>query len=650
APASFNNADSVMFDDTAATDNVLLVSVLEPGSVTINNSILNYTFSGSGALSGAMGLTKTGTAAVTFLNTGGDSYKGAIAVNAGSMTFGSDNSLSGGISISNGATVQVGLNAGAGTLPGGDVENSGSVVFDRGANLTVPNVISGPGSLSKLDLGTLTLSGANTFTGAVYVAAGTLQAGSGTALGTADGATIISNTATLDVNGQTLQTEPVVVSGAGVGGNGAIINSGADDQTALGNVTLAGNTSLGGNGGRWDIRGGAATLSTSGNPYSLTKIGTNYVALVGVGVDGALGDINVVAGVLSIETTTSSLGDGSHTLTVSPGATLQFYNTSTGYNKQLVLNGDGVTTTLNCPSGFFNDFVGAVTLNNSCILNVGAGWQMTLTGPISGGGSLTKIGAGTNVLSGGETFTGGTTVSNGTLAVDGNLSGVVTIEPGATLAGYGTASGSVTVNAGYVSPGDPASSSVGTLTVQALSVNNSVLAFDLSSTPVVGNDLLSVSSSLSLSGSNTLQITPQTFMNVGDQYTLIQYSGTPLPSSITNNLGVISTKAGFSFSIVDPGTTPNAIKIQVVTALGNDFWTGAASSVWDTSSINWTRNSNPVNFNSGDFANFTDTSSVTNVTLSGAISAGGITASANSEVYNFLGAGKLTGPGGLHVA
>ncbi|HEV2328059.1 MAG TPA: autotransporter-associated beta strand repeat-containing protein, partial [Verrucomicrobiae bacterium] len=652
APAAFNTEDSVLFDDTASTNVVELVSGLEPGSVTINNSVLNYTFEGLGALSGTMSLTKSGAGSATFLETGGDSYKGAIAVNAGTMTFGADNAISGGMTISNGATVQVGLNTGTGTLPGGNIVNSGSVIFDRGADLAVPNVISGPGSLSKLDLNVLTLSGANTFTGEVAVAAGTLQAGNASALGTADGATVISSGATLDVNGQTLQTEPVVVSGTGVGGNGAIINSGADDLTALGNVTLAGNTSAGGNGGRWDIRGGSAVLSTTGNPYSFTKIGTNYVAIVGISVDGSLGDINVMSGLLSIETNTSSLGDGSHALTVSAGATLQFYNTSTTYNKQMTLNGDGVTTTLNCLAGAFNSFSGPVTLNGACIFNSGTAAALTLSGSMSGAGSLLKIGPGTNTISGGAAFTGGTTLSNGTLVVDGNLSGTVTANPGATLAGNGTASGTVTVSSGAVSPGDPATSSIGTLNVGTLSLNNSAVALDLSSSPVPtsGNDLLNVTTSLSLSGSNTLVISPITFMNVGDQYTVIQYAGAPFPSSITNNLGVISTKAGFSFSIVDPGTTPGAIKVQVVTALGNDFWTGAASSTWDTSSINWTRNGNPANFNSGDFANFTDTSAVTNVILSSPITAGGTTVSASSEIYNFTGSGKLTGAGGLNVS
>ncbi len=656
-PAPFNNADAVQFDDTASTNVVDLVSVLAPGSVTLTNNVLNFIFEGPGALSGTMGLSKYGSGSVTFLETGGDSYKGAIAVNGGTMTFGADNGISGGITIGGGATAQVGLNGGTGTLPGGNVVNSGSVVFDRGANLNVANVISGSGSLTKLDASILTLSGANSFTGAVYVAAGTLQAGNGTAFGTADGSTVISNGASLDVNGQTLQTEPVVVSGSGVGGNGAIINSGPDDTTALGNVTLAGNTSLGGNGGRWDIRGGtgiSSTLSTSGNPYSLTKIGTNYVAIVGITVDGSLGDINVLSGLLSIETTTTGLGDSGHTLTVSAGATLQFYGTTVNFNKQLVLNGDGVTTTLNCGNGAANIFSGPVTLNGACIFNSATATAQTLSGGFSGGGSLLKIGPGTNTLSGTAAFTGGTTVSNGVLVVDGSLSGTVTVEPGAIFAGSGTASGAVSVSSGAVSPGDPAVSVVGTLNIGTLSLNNSVVAFDLSSSPVpaAANDLVNVTSALSLSGSNTLVISPLAFMNVGDQFTVIQYAGSPLPSSVTNNLGVISALPGFSFNIVDPGTTPNAIKIRVVTALGNDFWTGAASSTWDTTSVDWLRNNNPVTFNLGDFANFTDSSTVTNVTLSGALTVGGITVSSSSEVYNFIGSGKLTGtgPGGLHVS
>lgn len=654
APSTFNTADSTYFDDTASTNYVSLNNMMQPGVVSVNNSVLNYTFGGSGALFGGMSLTKSGSATLAFYDTGGDNYKGGVTVNGGTVIFGQNNGIIGGVNIASGATVQVGTNGGAGMLPGGNVNNAGTLIFDAGTNLTAANAISGMGTVNKIDTNILTLSGASTtLTGAVNVVAGTLKAANGSALGSGASTTTISSGATLDVNDQTLDAVPVVVSGTGVGGLGAIINSSqTQDLTAMGNVTMAGDTSWGGSAGRWDIRGGAATLSTSGNPYNLTKVGTNYMALVGVSVDGGLGNINVLAGLFSVETNTTGLGNSSYTLTVSSGATLQLYGASNPLNKNLVLNGNGVATTMNCGSGTANTFAGPITLNNNCIFNGGSGVDLTLSGAITGSGSFTALSAGTNTITGAASYTGGTVVSNGTLVVDGSLAGNVTVYKAAIIGGLGTFSGNVTLGTNsVVAPGDLASTPTGTLNINGLAMTNSIFALTLGSSPtnLSGNDLVNITN-WTFAGTNVLQIIPASFMNVGDQFTVVQYGGTALPAAVTNNLGVVSTRAGFTFALVNPATTPNAIKIQVVNALGNDFWTGVASASWDTNTLNWTRSGNAVNFNNNDYANFTDSSSVTNVNLTTNLSISEVTVSSSGEVYQFLGSGGLTGSGGLHLA
>ncbi|MGH7952072.1 MAG: beta strand repeat-containing protein, partial [Limisphaerales bacterium] len=650
ASSTFDQADSTFFDDTAASSLVdIRTNNLQPGFVTVSNNILNYTFTGSGLLSGSMSLVKNGSGTLTLLNSGGDSYKGGVAVDGGAVVFGANNSISGGVTIANSASVQVGTNGGTGTLPAGNVDDEGSVAFDRGANLTVANAFSGAGTITEEDANVLTLSGdSSAFTGPINVTSGTLKAGSGTALGTADNATTISDGATLDVNGQTLTTEPVIVSGAGVGGLGAIINSGADNINALGNVTLAGNTTFGGT-GRWDIRGGAGTLSTSGQPYTLTKIGTNQVSLVGVNVDGSLGDINVQSGLLSIETTTSGLGNSGNTLTVASGATLQFYNSTASFNKQFSLHGDGINTTLNAGAGAGNTISGPITLNGNCIFSAASGSALTFSGTIGGTGSLLKTGAGTNILASGASasVSGGTTVSNGTLVVDGSWTGSVKIVSGAMLAGNGTISGAVTVPGGAFSPGDIAGTPQGTLTVGDLTMSNATGMFEMDTTPASSSNDKLAAGSLTLNGTNTLQITPLSFMNIGDTYTLITYGGATLTSNATNQLKIVSSKPFFTFSIIDPATTPGSIQIKVLTAVGNDTWTGANSFTWDTSAVNWNRNGNPVAFNNGDTVTFDDSSTVTNVSLSGALTVSGITEQSSGEAYTLGGAGSLTGSGGL---
>ena len=128
--------------------------------------------------------------------------------------------------------------------------------------------------------------------------------------------------------------EQIFVSGAGVNGQGALVNfSAASSQiNALHVITLTGDTTFGGTGpwttsggnpGRWDIRGTPTTafLSTGGQPYNLIKNGSNEVRLAGITVDPVLANIVVAQGAFGIEGNTTSLGNPTNTLTVSPGAT-----------------------------------------------------------------------------------------------------------------------------------------------------------------------------------------------------------------------------------------------------------------------------------------------------------------------------------------
>jgi fibronectin-binding autotransporter adhesin len=652
APSAFQTADPVNFDDTGSTTQINLTTILQPGFITVSDNTLNYAFTGVGALTGTAGLIKSGSGTLTLLNTGGDNYKGGVAVNGGTVVFGANNSISGGVSVASGAAVQVGLNTGAGTLPGGNITDDGSITFNRGANLTVSGGISGAGTITKQDTSVLTLSGNNgALTGPINTLAGTLQAGSGNALGTS--ATTISSGATLDVNGQTLNTTALVtVSGAGVNNQGAIINSGADSQNALGSVTLAGNTTFGGT-NRWDIRGGPAQLNTSpaSSPYSLTKVGPNFIGLVGVTVDPALANIDIQQGTLDYEGSTSGLGDPNGTLTVEIGATFELYNSTVGLTKNIVLNGGtGTNDTLVCGNNTGNNISGPVTLNGACVFNAASGTLLTFNNALSGSGSMIKIGAGTNTITGGVTanYTGSTTVSNGTLVVNGTLSSATVVVSGATLAGMGTIGGSVALMGGTVSPGDIAAAPQATLTVGNLTLSNATAIFELSTTPSSGSDVLAAGN-LTLNGTNTIQITPLSFLNVGDTYTLITYTGATLPSSATNQFRILPPNGFFSFAVVDPSTTPGAIEIKVLTAVGNDIWTGAKSSTWDNTTTNWTRNGTPANFNDGDVVTFDDSSSVTTVSISGTRTNSGINELSFGKTYTFSGTGSLAGPGGLDL-
>jgi len=98
------------------------------------------------------------------------------------------------------------------------------------------------------------------------------------------------------VNGQNVGAEYITVSGAGVGGQGAIVNSGGGNNNATRFVTLAGRHVRGV--GRWDVRATPPLCSRAmGIPH---QGGVNQMTFVQRGRD-ALGDVSVAEGILAFE-------------------------------------------------------------------------------------------------------------------------------------------------------------------------------------------------------------------------------------------------------------------------------------------------------------------------------------------------------------
>jgi autotransporter-associated beta strand protein len=475
-PVKFQQGDQVVrFGDTIpAHSTVNLTIAATNGTLTVSNSGNNYTFTGTGKLSGAGSLTKLGAASLTLTESGGDDFTGGITISGG--------------------TLQIGNGGTSGTLPAGNVstDTGTALVFNRSDNLAVSSIISGLGTITQNGASILALNGDNSaFAGAITVASGTLQAGSTNALGTAAVPVVVNSGATLDVNGQKFNnTQPITATGAGVGGNGAIVNNSTNaPNMILRNVTLAGNTTFGGY-YDWDIHSSAnpaadATLSTGGNPYKLTKVNTNTLTLFGAVVDGALGDIDVQGGTMSVERWTSGLGDSAHTVTVFTNATLQFANASNVWNKVVVLK-DGATL-----RGINQDeFAGPVTIESGVgtMVDNSVGGQLILDAAVSGAGGLTKSGVGGLTLTSASTYAGPTLLSAGTLVLTNagsiNSSTNITLSIGTTLdlsalavptltltsgrglKGSGTVVGNVTMASGStLTVGGPGTNTIGTLTV-----------------------------------------------------------------------------------------------------------------------------------------------------------------------------------------
>lgn len=421
--------------------------------------------------------------------------------------------------------------------------------------------ITGATKFVKTGTSTLTLNTTNDFSGGMTVAGGTLVAGNPYALGGQSGFIIVTNGATLDLNGNNLGMDSILVSGAGVGGNGAIVNGGADVFPAFAVIELAGNTTIGG-AHRWDLRapGGdsadptAASLSTSGNGYSLTKVGTNFVGIVSVTVDSKLGNINIQGGTLDFEGNTTCMGNPNSTLTVYTNATLEFYNDTygTNLNKVVVLNAGA---TIQNGTGA-NTFLGPISLNGNDTFNIG-GTSLTLSNNLSGSGNLIKTGGGSLLLNANNTaFTGNTIVSNGTLTVNGAIAKnqQITLAPGATLSVPGTV---VTGAGGIVSSGSgnnlsvsgaliATNGTIGTLAapVGTLSLNNATLQFAVAA----GTTNACVGTLTPGGAGNTINISSLP-AGAPAQYPLIKYSALGAPFNFTlgplpgGNLGYLSNNA-----------------------------------------------------------------------------------------------------------
>jgi autotransporter-associated beta strand protein len=366
-----------------------------------------------------------------------------------------------------------------------------------------PGKIGGSASIIKDGTSQLTLNSTNDFTGTVSILAGTIKAGNASALGSGSGATIIASGATLDVNGFNLGLRPVTVSGAGVGTNGAIVNKGGTIFPALAYVTLAGDTTFGGT-GRWDLRSADtsatnAVLSTSGQPFKLTKAGINQVSFVSVFVDPMLGDIDVQSGLLSAEKTITSLGNPTNVLTVRTNAAFQFFQVSNVLNKVLVLQQAFVTNN----SGS-NVFGGRIMLQGSNTFSAGGTW-LNLTNVISGSGSLNKIGSSTLFLSAGNTYSGPTFVTSGTLALvnSGALagSGAITINSGAILDVTGRTDGKLALSTGQTFAGNG-------IIYGSLAVGQGAI---LSPGPSIG--ALTVTNAVTLQGTTVLELNAATHTN-----------------------------------------------------------------------------------------------------------------------------------------
>ncbi|EBY3336052.1 autotransporter outer membrane beta-barrel domain-containing protein, partial [Salmonella enterica subsp. enterica serovar Agona] len=169
------------------------------------------------------------------LNTGGD-FDNAISgsgqvVKSGdkTLTLSGINSYTGGTTISGGTLVASNVDA----LGSGDVTDNATLELNTGGDFD--NAIGGTGSVVKSGDKTLTLSGANSYTGGTTISGGTLVASNVEALGSGD----VTDNATLELNtGGDFANN--------IGGTGSVVKSGDKTLTLSGTNSYTGGTTISG--------------------------------------------------------------------------------------------------------------------------------------------------------------------------------------------------------------------------------------------------------------------------------------------------------------------------------------------------------------------------------------------------------------------
>lgn len=513
------------------------------------------------------------------------------------------------------------------TIPSG-VNVSPSLITDSATNnyftIEGDGHITGTGSIIKSGLSTLTINTANSFSGMVDVQAGVLQIGSSTALGTTAAGTTVESGGTLDLNGQNIGGEVVTISGSGSVGQGALINNGTGQAQALRQIIMVGDATIGGSGLLgMNNSGGAASLSTGGAPYNLTKTGANQLTFQNSGIDAALANIDIQAGTVEFNSLTTSMGDPTFTNIVEAGGTVSFANNSVAWNKIFVFNGDGSTTTVNNGTSANTELDGPVTLHGDCVFNVG-GVSLTITNTISGDGGIIKNGGSPLILTGPTTYTGDTTLNSAalrlmgsadlfgstnitinagsTLTVTGMVNSTFVLLSGHNLSGNGVVNGSLTANAGStISPGVAGGLSALTVSNAVVLLGTNIMAINQDSAT---NDVLQCGGAITYGGTLNLVNTGSPLVS-GTAFQLFnasRYSGsftTIIPSTPGPGLAWDTSGLGTSGIIKVVSTAPlsfssarqvgaNLVVSGSGGGAGNPYYVLTATSL-KTPLANWTR-------------------------------------------------------------
>lgn len=441
-----NNGASAVFDFSGSTgpngDNKLSAgSIAGDGTFYLGANELtvgsnNLSTEVSGVISGSGSLVKTGTG--TLILTGANTYTGGTTISGSGSelwlgnTTGGVGSILGAVTVGSGSLFKI-VNADTSGIT--TITNNGFTFFYNAtsassATITNNNVLnffntSTAGSATITNNANLNFYGTSTAGTATFTNTGygltsfrdSSTAGSATI--TNDGTFGFYDTSSAGSAAIT-NTYSMLFYGSSTAGSATIINNYAltfRDAASAGSATITSGSS--GNFGFYGTStAGSATITNSG---SMWFNDTSTAGSASIGNSGTLTFYNA-----------TTAGDA--TITNSNGHTTEFRGNSTAGNAQLINNGASAAFDFSGTVGPNSDNkVSAGSIAGDGTFNLGANeltvggnnLSTTVSGVISGSGSLVKTGTGTMTLSGTNTYTGGTTFAGGTVSVssDANLGG-----------------------------------------------------------------------------------------------------------------------------------------------------------------------------------------------------------------------------------
>ncbi|UPG92214.1 autotransporter outer membrane beta-barrel domain-containing protein [Luteibacter aegosomaticola] len=446
-----------------------------------------------------------------------------------------------------------------------------------GMTATIDASLVGTGGLEKEDLGTLVLSGANTYTGGTAVNAGTLQVSSDANLGDAAGDLAIDNatlrntaamssarTVTINQGGATLDSQADLSLTGNVGGAGGLVKTGGGTLTLTGSNSYAGGTrvdagtlAVGADANLGNVAGG---LLLDGGTLQNTA-GFDSARSVTL---GAAGGTFLTDGVLTLTGALSGSGglvkSGNSNLILAADDT---YTGGTTITSGLLQLGNGGTT---------GSVLGNVANNGTLVTNRSD--TLTLAGTITGTGAFEQQGSGTTILSGANSYTGPTTVRAGALYINGDQSaatGTTSVNAGGTLGGKGVIGGDVAVaDGGTLNAGD-VGSAPGTLSIRGdLALSTAAnLNVDLGQANVVGgplNDLTKVAGDLTLGGQLNVSVSSGGTFDPGI-YRIISYGGGLTDNGLT--IGSVPSPDYLLQTSID-----HQVNLINTTGVDVNFWDG----------------------------------------------------------------------------